>query len=61
MELNQLQQIVAIADENVLSRAAEKLHISQSALTRSIQRLEDELGIQLFDMCLRKPVRWCPV
>ena len=49
MELNQLQQIVAIADENVLSRAAEKLHISQSALTRSIQRLEDELGIQLFE------------
>ena len=49
MELNQLQQIVAVADENVLSRAAEKLHISQSALTRSIQRLEDELGIQLFE------------
>ena len=49
MELNQLQQIVAIADEAVLSRAAEKLHISQSALTRSIQRLEDELGIQLFE------------
>lgn len=49
MELNQLQQLVVIAEENALLRAAQKLHISQSALTRSIQRLEDELGIQLFD------------
>ena len=49
MELNQLQQLVVIADEAVLSRAAEKLHISQSALTRSIQRLEDEFGVQLFE------------
>ena len=49
MELNQLQQLVVIADENALFRAAQKLHISQSALTRSIQRLEDELGIQLFN------------
>lgn len=49
MELNQLQQLVVIADETALFRAAKKLHISQSALTRSIQRLEDELGTQLFD------------
>ena len=49
MELNQLQQLIVIADERALFRAAKKLHISQSALTRSIQRLEDELGIQLFD------------
>ncbi|MBO4349497.1 MAG: LysR family transcriptional regulator [Proteobacteria bacterium] len=49
MELNQLQQIVVVADETALCRAAKKLHISQSALTRSIQRLEDELGTQLFD------------
>lgn len=49
MELQQLQQIVIIAEEKVLSHAAERLHISQSALTRSVQRLEDELGIPLFD------------
>ena len=49
MELNQLQQLIVIADERALFRAAKKLHISQSALTRSIQRLEDEFGIQLFD------------
>ena len=51
MELNQLQQLVVIADEAVLSRAAEKLHISQSALTRSIQRLKTSLAYS----CLSVP------
>lgn len=49
MELTQLRQLVTIADEKVLSRAAEKMGISQSALSRSIQRLEDELGLALFE------------
>ncbi len=49
MELIQLQQLVVVAQEKVLSHAAEKLNISQPALSRSIQRLEDEFGIQLFD------------
>ena len=49
MELIQLRQLVVIAQEKVLSHAAEKLNISQPALTRSIQRLEDELGVALFD------------
>lgn len=48
MELVQLRQLVCISQEKVLSHAAEKLNISQSALSRSIQRLEDELGMQLF-------------
>ena len=45
MELIQLRQLVVIAQEKVLSHAAEKLNISQPALTRSIQRLEDELAL----------------
>ena len=45
----QLRQLVCIAEEKILSRAAEKLNISQSALSRSVQRLEEELGILLFD------------
>ena len=48
VELRQLEQLVTIADRGTLSAAAEELHISQSALSRSIQRLEAELGIPLF-------------
>lgn len=49
MELEQLRQLDSIASNGTLSRAAEELHLSQSALSRSIQKLEDELGAQLFD------------
>ena len=49
MELEQLRQLEAIASNGTLSEAAEQLHLSQSALSRSIQRLEDELGTPLFD------------
>lgn len=48
-ELKQLEQLVTIADEGTLSKAAKILLVSQPALTRSIQKLEDELQIQLFD------------
>lgn len=48
-ELNQLQQLLAIEESGNLSRAAEHLHLSQPALTRSVQRLEEELGLKLFD------------
>lgn len=49
MELNQLEQLVAVAGCGTLSGAAEKLHISQPALTRSMQRLEEDLQLDLFD------------
>lgn len=49
MELEQLRQLDSVASNGTLSRAAEELHLSQSALSRSIQKLEDELGAQLFD------------
>lgn len=48
-ELNQLRQLVAIADTGTLSKAAEIVHISQPALTRSIQKLESEWNVTLFD------------
>lgn len=47
-DLNQIRQLLAIEEYGTLSRAAEVLHLSQPALTRSIQRLEDELGLKLF-------------
>lgn len=48
MELEQLRQLDAIAREGTMSAAARALHISQPALSRSIQRLEADLGTSLF-------------
>ncbi|MDD3220051.1 MAG: LysR family transcriptional regulator [Lachnospiraceae bacterium] len=48
-ELNQLEQLLAIANAGTLSKAAEQLHLSQPALSRSMQRLEEELQVTLFE------------
>ncbi|WP_066716280.1 LysR family transcriptional regulator [Clostridium sp. Marseille-P299] len=48
-ELNQLEQLITIAEAGTVSKAAELLHLSQPALSRSIQRLEEELQVSLFD------------
>ena len=49
MNWNQLQYIVTIAKEKSITRAAKKLFISQPSLTLSIQALEKELGVTLFE------------
>lgn len=49
IELNQLKQLLVIEKEETLSKASEILFISQPALTRSMQKLEKELGVSLFD------------
>ena len=48
-ELYQLEQLLAFAECGTLSGAAERLHLSQPALSRSMQRLEAELQVPLFD------------
>lgn len=47
MELDQLRYFLQVADTNSITRAAEMLLISQPALSRSIQRLEEEFGVPL--------------
>ncbi|HEU0071559.1 MAG TPA: LysR substrate-binding domain-containing protein [Alphaproteobacteria bacterium] len=49
MDLRHLRNMLAVMEEGSLGKAAEKLHISQPALTKSIQRLEDQLGVKLFE------------
>ena len=49
IELAQLQQLIAVSQHGTISAAANALHLSQPALTRSMQRLEAELGVTLFD------------
>lgn len=49
MEIEQLEQIVAVKRYGTISAAAEQLHISQPALSRSIRRLETDLGQELFN------------
>ena len=47
MEIRELRAFAAVAEEGSLSAAARRLHLSQSALSQTIQSLERQLGVQL--------------
>ena len=49
MELTQLKYFQAMAKCHHFTQAAEEMAVSQSALSRSIQKLEQELGVPLFE------------
>jgi DNA-binding transcriptional LysR family regulator len=54
MELQQLRYVVAVAETNSFTRAAERCLVVQSALSHQIARLERELGARLFDRTSRR-------
>lgn len=49
MDVNQLEVLLAVAQEKSFSRAAERLHRTQPAISQAIRRLETEIGEPLFD------------
>ena len=54
IELEQLQHLVTFQECQTLSKAAKQLHISQPVLTRSMQKLEEELEVNLFNRTKNK-------
>jgi len=49
MNLSELRYVIAVAQERNFRRAAEKSYVSQPALSTAIHKLEDELGVQIFE------------
>ncbi|CAN7440017.1 LysR family transcriptional regulator [Paenibacillus sp. LjRoot56] len=54
MELLQLQYFITVARLEHMTEAAQSLHVTQSSLSKTIQRLEEDLGVPLFDRIGRK-------
>lgn len=56
MQINQINAFLAVADLESFSRAAEKLHITQPAVSKRIRQLENNLNAELFDRIGRRSI-----
>ena len=56
MDLKRLRTFVAVAEHGSVSKAAEHLRITQPALSRQLQDLQDEFGVRLFELSGRRLV-----
>lgn len=54
MEISQFYHFICVVEKKTYQEAAETLHLSQSSLSKSIMRMEDELGIKVFNRDRRK-------
>ncbi|WP_425060105.1 HTH-type transcriptional regulator CynR [Sporomusa carbonis] len=54
MELHQLEYFLTVSKLGNFTRAAEELHVAQPSVTKAIHKLEEELGVQLFDRSQKK-------
>ena len=57
MEIRQLEYFLAVVTEMNFSRAAQRVHVVQSALSASVAKLEKELGVELSRPRIPNPVR----
>lgn len=53
MEIKQLKYFLAIAEENNITKASKKLHVSQPPLSHQLKTLEEEIGAKLFERTTR--------
>jgi DNA-binding transcriptional LysR family regulator len=49
LNLADVEAFIAVADMRSIAKASARLHLSQPAITRRLQNLEDQLGVKLFD------------
>jgi DNA-binding transcriptional LysR family regulator len=54
MQMRQLEYVVAVAEEGTFTRAAERVHVAQPAISQQVAQLERELGERLFDRSDRR-------